>query len=121
MKHFTEATTQTNIGIPNAAQPHSNSLPALGIEFSLLGLALFGLIRQIISSKKAEWEANQALLEDLKDNLKSKDEEIEELKDEILTLKAQSFRLQKQNKSYERALYNSGFNQEMQPTTESIN
>lgn len=115
----TTISTPSNIPIPNA--PISNALPTIGIELSLVGLAIFGLFRQILSSKRTEWEANEALLKDLKDNIKSKDEEIEELKDEILTLKAQTFRLQKQNKSYERALYNSGFPQENQAVLESIN
>jgi hypothetical protein len=120
MKTTALETTSSLPNIPNAAIPHSNTLPTLGVELSIMGLALFGLVRQLISTKKSEWEANQALLEDFKETIKDKDKELEEAKDEILTLKAQAFRLQKQNKSYERAMYHSGFSEEVQPA-ESIN
>lgn len=110
--------TPSNAPIPNV-NPTFNSMPVIGFELSLLAVALFGLIKALISQKKSEWEASQTLIEDLKDSIKQKDEELEDSKDEILLLKAQLFRLQKQNKNYESAFLSSGL--ELQTTSESNN
>lgn len=103
-------TTQPPIKIPD--EPSSgNSYFGIGSELLILGLATVALFKRLINSGENILAANEELIKDLRDTIKEKEQELEAKNDEILTLRADNLRFQKQIKSYERAFYTGFSNQ----------
>lgn len=96
-------TTQPPNDIPDIPFLPS-TIPGIGAELGILVLAIYSLFKGLISSNSSAWKANQELIDDLRQSLKEKDEDLEDKDNEILILKSRLIKLQKSNLIYQQNL-----------------